>query len=67
MSTESMDVIMEKERELKNYLKEFGYKFDDPIYNILFLSSTHLPYIRITQQGIVDIKKNEILFPATMC
>ncbi|WP_068676898.1 adenine deaminase C-terminal domain-containing protein [Oceanobacillus sp. Castelsardo] len=67
MSMESMDVIIEKERELTNYLREFGYQFEDPIYNILFLSATHLPYIRITQKGIIDIKKNEILFPATMC
>ncbi|RKQ34618.1 adenine deaminase C-terminal domain-containing protein [Oceanobacillus halophilus] len=67
MSTESMDEIIEKEKEIKAYLKEFGYQYEDPIYNILFLSATHLPYVRITQQGIIDIKKGEILFPATMC
>ncbi|MFD1849639.1 adenine deaminase C-terminal domain-containing protein [Oceanobacillus bengalensis] len=67
MSTENLPNIIMKEKQLKKYLKAFGYVYDDPIYNILFLSATHLPYIRITQQGIIDIKNREVLFPATMC
>jgi adenine deaminase len=62
----SMDELIEKEKKLKEKLIQFGYRFNDPIYSILFLSSTHLPYIRITQEGIMDIKKREVLFPATM-
>lgn len=61
-----MTVLMEKENNLKALLKEYGYRFDDPVYTILFLSATHLPYIRITQQGILDVKKREVLFPAIM-
>lgn len=62
----SMPELIAKEKELKQLLKEFGYPFHDPVYSILFLSSTHLPFIRITQQGIIDIKKREVLFPAIM-
>ncbi|HEX6594102.1 MAG TPA: adenine deaminase C-terminal domain-containing protein [Bacillota bacterium] len=61
-----MTDLIQKEKELKKILKEFGYLYKDPVYTILFLSSTHLPYIRITQQGIIDIMKREVLFPATM-
>lgn len=61
-----MKELMEKEIQLKSLLKGFGYHFTDPIYSILFLSSTHLPYIRITPQGIMDVKKREVLFPANM-
>ncbi|WP_174615851.1 adenine deaminase C-terminal domain-containing protein [Virgibacillus ihumii] len=61
-----MSDLIGKEKELKNLLKEFGYPFADPIYTILFLSATHLPYIRVTQQGILDVKKREVLFPAIM-
>ncbi|GAB3804662.1 adenine deaminase C-terminal domain-containing protein [Virgibacillus kimchii] len=61
-----MEELIEREKELKTYLQDFGYPFDDPVYSIFFLSSTHLPYVRITQQGIVDVMKNEVLFPATM-
>ncbi|WP_121604633.1 adenine deaminase C-terminal domain-containing protein [Virgibacillus sp. Bac332] len=62
-----MKELIEKEKELKDYLQDFGYPFQDPVYSIFFLASTHLPYIRITQQGIIDVKKKEVLFPATMC
>ncbi|WP_090086696.1 adenine deaminase C-terminal domain-containing protein [Lentibacillus persicus] len=62
----TMEELMEKESYFKNLLKEFGYSFGDALYTILFLSATHLPYIRITQQGIIDVKKREVLFPATM-
>ncbi|GAB3043111.1 adenine deaminase C-terminal domain-containing protein [Virgibacillus ainsalahensis] len=63
----SMSELIEKEKQLKVTLEEYGYVFHDPIHTIFFLSSTHLPYVRITPQGIVDVKKREILFPATMC
>ncbi|MET3683210.1 adenine deaminase [Alkalibacillus flavidus] len=66
MSDLSMDDLMVKERELKTILKEHGYPFNDPVYTLLFLSSTHLPYVRITPKGIIDIKKKEILFPSVM-
>ncbi|HLR02271.1 MAG TPA: adenine deaminase C-terminal domain-containing protein [Virgibacillus sp.] len=62
----SMDELMEKETELKQILKDYGYGFEDPVYSILFLAATHLPYFRVTQQGIVDVKKRHVLFPSTM-
>ncbi|MFD1037105.1 adenine deaminase C-terminal domain-containing protein [Virgibacillus byunsanensis] len=62
----NMVELIKNEKELKKLLKDYGYPFEDPIYSILFLSSTHLPYIRITQQGIIDVKKHEVLFPAIM-
>ncbi|WP_077324465.1 adenine deaminase C-terminal domain-containing protein [Virgibacillus siamensis] len=61
-----MTALIDKEIELKGLLKDYGYPFADPIYTILFLSATHLPYIRVTQQGILDVKKREVLFPAIM-
>lgn len=62
----TMPELMEKEKQLRKLLADFGYAFGDPVYSIFFLSATHLPYIRITQQGVVDVKKREVLFPATM-
>lgn len=66
MSSSSMEEMIDKEKALKAIFKEHGYQFQDPVYSILFLTVAHLPYIRITPQGIIDIKKREILFPATM-
>ena len=44
---------MENEMALKAALRERGYKHGDAIYTLFFLQSTHLPYIRITQNGIL--------------
>ncbi|MBO8157229.1 MAG: adenine deaminase [Bacillaceae bacterium] len=66
MSDENMDVLIGKEKQLTSIIKEHGYGFGDPIYTLLFLSSVHLPYIRITPKGILDVKKKEVLFPSIM-
>ena len=61
-----MKELIEAETKLREILGEYGYKYEDPVYNLLFLSSTHLPYIRITPNGIIDVMKKEVLFPATL-
>ncbi|GAF65553.1 adenine deaminase C-terminal domain-containing protein [Alkalihalobacillus trypoxylicola] len=66
MSDKPMEVIMEQEKKLVALLRDRGYKHDDPIYSLLFFSSTHLPYIRVTQKGIYDVKKKTVLFPSIM-
>ncbi|MDX5475619.1 MAG: amidohydrolase family protein [Bacillaceae bacterium] len=66
MSEKEMTVLMEEEEVLRQHLTERGYKFNDPVYTLLFLSSTHLPYIRITPVGIYDVMNKTVLFPSIM-
>lgn len=66
MSTKKLEELMIEEVELFHLLQERGYKFIDPVYTLLFLSSTHLPYIRVTPQGIFDVMKKTVLFPSIM-
>ncbi|WP_187292141.1 adenine deaminase C-terminal domain-containing protein [Bacillus sp. 1NLA3E] len=66
MSDKKVDELIIEENQLLDYLKECGYKFADPIYSMLFFSSTHLPYIRITQQGMYDVMNKMVLFPTIM-
>ena len=66
MSSHPVMELMAEEKQLLEYLKDKGYKFADPIYSLLFFSSTHLPYIRITQMGIYDVMKKTVLFPTIM-
>ncbi|WP_413382654.1 adenine deaminase C-terminal domain-containing protein [Alkalihalobacillus sp. 1P02AB] len=66
MSNKSMEEIMGEEKHLVSLLRERGYKHEDPIYSLLFFSSTHLPYVRVTQKGIYDVKKKTVLFPSIM-
>ncbi len=64
LSEKPVAQLIEKELELKKALSERGYQFGDVIYTFLFLQSTHLPYVRITQLGLFDVMKNEVLIPA---
>lgn len=66
MSSKPMEAVMKEEKELVDALKNRGYAFEDPISSLLFFSATHLPYIRITQKGIFDVKKKTVLFPSIM-
>lgn len=66
MSNDPMEKIIDDESRLREVLQERGYVHEDPVYTLLFLSSTHLPYIRITQRGLYDVKKKTVLFPTIM-
>lgn len=66
MSDLSVEEIIEKEKQLLQYLTYCGYIFEDPIYSLLCFSTTHLPYIRVTQQGMYDVMNKMVLFPAIM-
>jgi adenine deaminase len=65
-SNEELTHVISKQASLTSLLTERGYSFDDPIHSLLFLSSTHLPYIRITPRGIFDVMKKTVLFPSIM-
>jgi adenine deaminase len=66
MSDQPFEVVVEQELKLRELLSERGYPYEDPIYSLLFLTSTHLPYIRITSRGMYDVMKKTVLFPTIM-
>lgn len=66
MSDQPMEKLIEQEKTLTKLLKERGYKYTDPMYSLLFFSSTHLPYIRITPVGMYDVMNKTVLFPTIM-
>jgi adenine deaminase len=65
-SKKKMPELIEDEKKLKLLLQARGYHFSDPIYTLLFLQSTHLPYIRVTPRGMYDVMKKTVLFPSIM-
>lgn len=65
VSVEPMEVIMEQELAMKAALKERGYPHGDAVFTLLFLQSIHLPYVRITPVGLMQVLKNECLLPHT--
>ncbi|RAL24354.1 adenine deaminase C-terminal domain-containing protein [Thermoflavimicrobium daqui] len=65
MSTKSVDELNEQLEPFITQLRAFGYTFSDPLYTFLFLSSTHLPQIRLTRAGIMQVKEKKILYSAS--
>jgi len=63
MSDASIQEIAEKEKKLKALLAEKGYRYHDPFYTLCFLPNDFLPDVRVTYLGILDIKRNEVLWP----
>ncbi|PIC70177.1 adenosine deaminase [Sporosarcina sp. P16b] len=63
LSVQPMEVIIEEELAMRKALGERGYAHGDAIYTLLFLQSIHLPYIRITPVGVLQVMKNELLIP----
>lgn len=61
-----VEELIEKENLLISALRDRGYHHTDAIYTLLFLQSTHLPYIRITPRGIFDVMKKKVMLPAVM-
>ncbi|MDF1509735.1 adenine deaminase C-terminal domain-containing protein [Robertmurraya sp. DFI.2.37] len=66
MSDKKVEELINDEKKLSAYLVERGYRFNDPVYSLLFFTSTHLPYIRVTQQGMYDVMNKMVLFPTIM-
>jgi len=63
MSDAPMEEIAERDRHLKAFLSQRGYPFHDPIYTLVFLPNDFLPDVRINYRGVIDIRKNEVLWP----
>lgn len=66
MSNVPIEELISQEKQLLIELRERGYGFSDPIYSLAFFSATHLPYIRITPQGMYDVMNKTVLFPSIM-
>lgn len=62
-----MSALIKEDEKLKEILIKHGYKYEDPPYNLLFLSSMHLPFVRITPLGIIDVKKKKISYFLRLC
>lgn len=65
-TTLDFETLIKKDKEFKKIISELGYPYNDPIYTLLFFTSTHLPYIRLTPIGLFDVMQKKVLFPSIM-
>nr|WP_295973515.1 adenine deaminase C-terminal domain-containing protein [uncultured Bacillus sp.] len=66
MSDKNIDKLIIELKDFAAYLREKGYLLEDPFHSLLFFSTTHLPYIRVTPRGMYDVMNKMILFPTIM-
>ncbi|WP_340673109.1 adenine deaminase C-terminal domain-containing protein [Brevibacillus agri] len=59
-----MEVVIAMAENLTAKLRAKGHAHLDPLYSLLFFTATHLPYARLTAEGIADVKTGQILVPA---
>jgi adenine deaminase len=59
MSDLTMEDLVRHTNELIRALKELGFRYDDPIRTITVLTGAAIPFLRICEDGLVDIKTGE--------
>ncbi|USG66413.1 amidohydrolase family protein [Brevibacillus ruminantium] len=59
-----MSEVMEMAEGLTRWILSKGYPHLDPLYSLLFFTATHLPYVRLSAEGIVEVKTGDILVPS---
>jgi adenine deaminase len=64
MSDLPMQELIATSTEFRQMLQDRGFAHGDPYYCLLFLTSTHLPKLRLTEDGIVSIKDQKVVVPS---
>jgi adenine deaminase len=63
MAARTLRAIADQARSLYAFLRASGYPHADPHYTLLFLPLDSLPDVRLTYQGIWDVRRGKTLVP----
>lgn len=64
MSMEQCDYYMDNFGRLCRLVEERGHRHYDLHYTLLFLSATHLPELRLSPEGLFEVKSRRVLLPS---
>lgn len=64
LTTQPMDEVIEKAEEFVERMRRKGHDHLDPIYSLLFFTATHLPFVRLTSEGLYDVKLGKVILPS---
>jgi len=64
MTEAPMDEIVQKAETFVERIREKGYTHLDPIYSLLFFTATHLPFVRLTGDGLYEVKQGTVVVPS---
>ncbi|MDH7478891.1 MAG: adenine deaminase C-terminal domain-containing protein [Syntrophomonadaceae bacterium] len=61
MSPQGLSAVIHGTAQIETALFRAGYPHHDLIYSLLFLTSTHLPELRLTRDGVFSVKERQVL------
>ncbi|GAB7387763.1 adenine deaminase C-terminal domain-containing protein [Bacillaceae bacterium] len=64
MSRAPMSRLIAETKRFYLLLQERGYRHSDPVYTLLFLTATHLPKLRLTGDGLYEVRNREVVIPS---
>jgi adenine deaminase len=56
--------IVQKAEAFVERMRQKGYVHLDPIYSLLFFTAIHLPFVRLTGEGLYDVKQGSVIVPS---
>ncbi len=56
ISTAPVEVLAEQLKEIKKAVAELGVRFPDPLLTLITLTGAAIPYLRICEEGLVNLK-----------
>jgi len=61
MTDKGLDYVAKKQKELEDKISEMGCKLQAPFISMSFLALPVIPELKITDRGLVDVEKREIV------
>ena len=65
MSLEPLERLASQIESLNRVLREMGCGLESPVFTVGFLTFSTLPWLRLTPQGLRDVKDGRIVWPAS--
>jgi len=65
MSVEPLGVLAGQIARMNGILRDMGCHLDNPVFTIGFLTFSTLPWIRLTPQGLRDVKEGRVVWPVS--
>lgn len=56
-----LETVVQKTEEINRAVSAFGVPFDDPLTTLAVLTTAGIPYLRICEEGLVDLREDQTL------
>ena len=56
-----MEMLSKRMEKIKRVIKDLGFPFDDPLLTLITLTGAAIPFLRICEEGLVNLKDGKTL------